>query len=96
MMNKTLYRLVRRLTWRTSKHFWMTQRAEAYVACRGICWLCGYYVSINNFSVDHIVPQVLGGSDEVYNLRAVHERCHMRHHRNNQERIDELLERRVA
>ncbi len=90
-VNKKIYRLLRKLTWKVSKDFWTTQRAETYVACNGICWLCGYRVSVDKFSIDHIVPQSLGGSDELYNLRLVHGRCHIRHHRNNHERINKLL-----
>lgn len=85
------YTLGRRLTWRESKHFWMTQRAETYVACNGMCRLCGRRVDIDAFSIDHIVPKVLGGSDELYNLRLTHDSCHIKHHRDNYRRIDDML-----
>ena len=76
-----LYHLIRKFTWRESRHFWMTQRAEVYAASRGICWLCGYHVPVQSFSIDHIIPTSMGGTDELYNLRLVHHSCHHAYHR---------------
>lgn len=83
-MSNWLYRTVRKLTWRTSKLFWIMRRAETYMACSGVCWLCAYPVPPEAFGVDHIKPIVLGGTDELYNLRLVHIACHSKLHRRRQ------------
>ncbi len=81
-MRDWLYGLVRRFTWKMNKHYWMEVRADAYMACNGLCWFCGYPVDIVDFTVDHIISMSRGGTDELYNLRIGHEMCHLKHHRN--------------
>jgi len=83
-MPNWLYHTVRKITWRTSDLFWTMRRAETYMACNGICWLCAKLVSLDAFGVDHIKPTVFGGTDELYNLRLVHITCHNKLHKERQ------------
>lgn len=49
-------------------------RIRSYVLRRdrGVCWLCG---GTGATTVDHIVPQSLGGTDDPSNLAAAHAGC---------------------
>src|SRR3990167_590842 len=59
----------------------VNRRIDVYVACNGICWLCGGRCSPGpRWSVDHIRPVALGGTDALYNLRLAHSRCHKERH----------------
>lgn len=41
-----------------------------------MCYLCGCFInSKEDFTVDHVIPVVDGGSDEAHNLKAAHFVC---------------------
>lgn len=42
-----------------------------------VCGICGQPTNIGNATVDHIVPQFLGGFHAPDNLRLAHSRCNM-------------------
>ena len=39
------------------------------------CWLCGYLIQQDCFSIDHVIPKSMGGSDHTNNLRLAHKKC---------------------
>jgi 5-methylcytosine-specific restriction endonuclease McrA len=41
----------------------------------GVCGICKKPLKLADANLDHIVPRSLGGSSELWNLRATHERC---------------------
>ena len=43
-----------------------------------LCSICGKIIEPRDFSVDHIVPRLLGGSDEISNLQPLHIICNSR------------------
>jgi 5-methylcytosine-specific restriction enzyme A len=41
-----------------------------------ICYLCGFFIDLKeDFTIDHVIPVVDGGSDEEHNLKAAHFVC---------------------
>lgn len=50
-------------------------REKVYEKSGGVCQLCGKPLSKYAFTVDHIQPLSRGGTNELDNLRAVHEEC---------------------
>jgi len=48
------------------------RRLKVYLKTNGHCWYCGVDVSMeagpSQFTVDHVEPTNLGGSDDIYNL----------------------------
>jgi hypothetical protein len=50
-------------------------RLLVYARDNGICKICGKPLSVNDFTVDHIVPLNRGGKDDVENLRCTCARC---------------------
>ena len=58
------------------------QRKIIYKRCKGACTICGRPMSLNNpravnsyMTVDHIVPQSLGGTNNIENLRGTCRAC---------------------
>ena len=52
-----------------------TQRAKIYNKSNKRCAICGKPLSIDDFTVDHIIPLSLGGTYDEDNLQATHEKC---------------------
>ena len=52
-----------------------TQRAKIYNKSNKTCAICGKPLSIDDFTVDHIIPLSLGGTYDEDNLQATHEKC---------------------
>lgn len=57
-------------------------RKTLFNRCKGICPICGRRMSLNNpravnsyMTVDHIVPQSMGGTNNIENLRGLCMRC---------------------
>lgn len=46
-----------------------------YRRYRGICWICRRFVPRDKASRDHIIPQSLGGTDDISNLALAHKLC---------------------
>ena len=57
------------------KHFSDAQRQELYKRADGCCQLCGRRITINNFTVDHIIPLGRGGNNSMSNVQAVCQVC---------------------
>lgn len=56
---------------------WANKKATVLRRDKGVCYLCG---GIGADSVDHVKPKSQGGTDSLFNLKAVHDRvapyCH--------------------
>lgn len=57
------------------KHFSDVERKEIYNKSDGFCQLCGRKISIEDFTVDHIIPLNGGGTNDLDNLNAVCRIC---------------------
>lgn len=57
------------------KHFSDAERKELYKRADGCCQLCGRRITINDFTVDHIVPLGRGGNNDMSNVQAVCKVC---------------------
>lgn len=42
------------------------------------CWICLKPTTLDDQTIDHWIPESLGGSDELVNLRLVHAACNRR------------------
>lgn len=51
------------------------ERRELYILRKGKCGICEKPVPMGTFTVDHIVPRVDGGSDDIENLQLAHSVC---------------------
>lgn len=47
-------------------------RHKVYRAYGGTCYICG---EIGASSIDHVIPLIKGGTNDLSNLRLVHEEC---------------------
>jgi rubrerythrin len=47
------------------------QRSEVYLRDKGICQICGTFVTIRNYDCDHIVPYSRGGKTELSNAQCL-------------------------
>jgi 5-methylcytosine-specific restriction endonuclease McrA len=52
-------------------------RLAVYQKDNGICQICGRPVSVEDFTVDHIVPLNRGGINDISNYRCVCKRCNL-------------------
>jgi 5-methylcytosine-specific restriction endonuclease McrA len=55
-----------------------TDLAEIMQRDKMQCYLCGFSVSRNDLSFDHVIPLVAGGSHSSSNLRVSHLRCNIK------------------
>lgn len=44
------------------------------------CYLCGNHLEVDRFEVEHIIPRVRGGGDELSNLALACKRCNRAKH----------------
>jgi hypothetical protein len=51
---------------------------EIYARDHGVCYLCGKDVTKQNWSMDHVIPVVLGGPHTRANVRLAHRSCNSR------------------
>ena len=59
------------------RQFKAEERAEVYNKANGICEICGKFVPMNAFTVDHIIPISKGGTYDMDNLQLAHESCNL-------------------
>ena len=59
------------------RQFTSEERATVYNNAHGICEICGKFVPMNSFTVDHIIPISKGGTYEFSNLQLAHESCNL-------------------
>ena len=52
-------------------------RQAIYTRDHGICQICGQPAPFDRGHVDHILPQLYGGTDRSTNLRWTHARCNL-------------------
>lgn len=57
--------------------FGSTMRNLVYTRDKGKCYLCGEFISYDNFTIDHVVPLDKGGDNTVDNLRCCCGRCNI-------------------
>lgn len=57
------------------KHYSTTTRKMLYNKYDGVCQLCGKKLTINEMTLDHIVPLACGGIDNVSNIQIACEQC---------------------
>lgn len=67
-------------------------RQSKYAQQRGKCIISGEDLSLNGFDVHHLLPRLLGGTDEYKNLVLVNRKYHRLIHSNNVEEINNLLQ----
>lgn len=53
-------------------------RTEVYIRSKGICHLCDLPLTRFEMTVDHKIPRIHGGTDDIDNLAAAHESCNIR------------------
>ena len=52
-----------------------SERIAVYNKACGCCQICGEFVPMNSFSVDHIIPISKGGTYDLDNLQLAHIKC---------------------
>lgn len=52
-----------------------TQRTNIYNKDNGICAICGKFVPLDDYTVDHIIPISKGGTNDMGNLQCAHKVC---------------------
>lgn len=60
---------------RNRKKYSATQRKIIYDRGKGICQLCGRKISVENMTLDHIIPLDAGGEESMDNLQLSCETC---------------------
>ena len=51
------------------------ERTKVYERDNGICGICEQFIELADFSVDHVIPLVLGGHHSYVNVQAAHLLC---------------------
>lgn len=59
------------------KKYSLEQRKEIYNKGNGCCQLCGRKIPFKSFTVDHIIPRSMGGTDAMDNLQCTHRSCNI-------------------
>ena len=60
---------------------WQIKKLLVRIRHERVCWLCGEAIPMvaahdyDAYSIDHVIPQALGGLDAVDNLRPAHKWC---------------------
>ena len=62
-------------------------RNKIFQRSSGICYLCGEVLTIEEFTVDHVLPLSKGGTNRQKNLRATHEKC-------NYDKADKIIKKK--
>lgn len=57
------------------KNFTSAQRMSVYNKDKGTCAICGKFVSVDDFTIDHIIPIAKGGTNDLENLQCAHKVC---------------------
>lgn len=57
------------------KGFTKTERRDLFINSGGICMWCKQPIPIGSFTIEHIIPLVEGGTDNIENLGIAHEQC---------------------
>lgn len=57
------------------RSFTPAERAAVYNKACGCCTICGEFVPIDDFTIDHIMPISKGGSYDLDNLQLAHPSC---------------------
>lgn len=73
-------------------HISQETRRMVYDRAGGCCALCGKHLLPDDFTVDHIVPVVFGGADDVENLQLACFGCNQLKGRMHQEELMEMVE----
>lgn len=71
--------------------FTKEERSMVYIRDKGICQVCGKFVTIDNLSVDHIVPVSQGGTYDLTNLRCTCLRCNQLKDRLKEDSFQEFI-----
>ena len=54
---------------------WGKIQQDVIIRDKGICYICG---KAGATQVDHVIPLAAGGTNSLFNLKAVHKLCHAR------------------
>lgn len=54
---------------------WKHRRKKIWESAKGICYLCNNPVSLQSFTIDHVVPKSKGGKSNLGNLKPTHSKC---------------------
>jgi 5-methylcytosine-specific restriction endonuclease McrA len=53
-------------------------RAQVIAEYGQHCWLCGTWIPLEQFSIDHVIHRSNHGTDDLSNLRPAHLECNKR------------------
>lgn len=63
---------------KSSKERNLARRKVIWNRSSSICYLCGEYVSFDEFTIEHLKPKSRGGTNDLSNLRASHFHCNQK------------------
>lgn len=70
----------RRNAWKRGNGHIPYREADIYKRDKGVCWLCGLPVSVEECVYDHFYPVSKGGPDRAENVRVAHAQCNGKKH----------------
>ena len=79
-ISKTVKKGSRRCTFKQSI------RIKIFEKSFGVCYLCNESLTIEEFTIDHVIPLSKGGTNRQKNLRATHEKC-------NYDKADKIIKK---
>lgn len=59
------------------RQFKAKERIMVYNNAKGMCEICGKFVTMDSFTVDHIIPISKGGTYDIDNLQLAHQSCNL-------------------
>ncbi len=52
-------------------------KSEIYIRDKGLCWICGEFVILQDYHLGHLLDRVNGGSFTYDNLAVMHQKCNL-------------------
>jgi len=69
------YPMIQPITKTPRRRFTSKERSEIYIRDKGRCGICGKFIPLNEFTIDHIVPISKGGTYDYDNLQCCCFKC---------------------
>lgn len=69
------YPMIQPITKTPRRCFTSKERSEIYIRDKGRCGICGEFIPLNEFTIDHIVPISKGGTYDYDNLQCCCFKC---------------------